>query len=227
MRLTSSHPTFETKGDFQAIFLNRTNQDLYIATSHLDYSKLPPKEWLKGSDWTAEESKSVHPFNSPRDLNYLGWGIGGYPYLNVKDRSSAHVETGYTYIFYSDIGSSIRFCFKIIGVEGGSEVLPGFGLYDITEKPGEWTYIWPHDFQGQFGIQILSSVYVNPYSLSVEYKPLQNSQFTKPSAFIFTFEGATFINFTEEKPTIEKQKQAICQDILTSPKNYRITSSLE
>jgi hypothetical protein len=226
MTFTSNDPTFESKGDFQAIIFNRTNGSLCIRNSKLTYSDPPPKPWYQKSDWVFYDNIEAHQFNSP--IKGSDHYVGAYPFLRVKDRSSAHVETGYTYHFYTELEDCIRFCFKLTGVEGGSVVLPGFALYNITEKPDTWTYIWPTDFQGKWGIQALSYNYVNPYSLSVEYKPLQNSEFTKPSAFIFYFDGALFTALADPgEPTPEGSGKPGCVDILSDPDSYVITDSLK
>jgi hypothetical protein len=229
--LTSNDPTFESKGDFQAIVLDRTNAKVYMGESQLSYSKPPPKHWVKKEDWICKEKVWSQTFNSPTK-NKNKWA-GAYPYLTVKDRSSAHVAEGYAYIFYSDTniafssGMPNRFCFRLTGVAGGSVVLPGFGLYGIGGKPEEWSYIWPNNFQGGWGIQVLSDAFATPYSMSVQYKPLQDSQFTQPSALIFSWEGATFSEFDESEVGPPEPVLPHCVDILADPKAYVITNSLD
>lgn len=215
----STNPTFETKGDFQSILLNRTNSSIYLRESQFTHHGRT--SWEKGKDWTCFEKQYVPAFGKD--------GAGAYAVLTVKDRSFKHVElesmlTFMTEVILAGYECYIKLAFQLLPSDDmeGTVILPGFGLYDIAEKPGEWTYIWPKEYQDNWSVNVLASSYATPYTLSVLYKPLQKSRFTAPSAMIFSITGATFSQFDSIPGEEERGKAPATLEVLPTSDPYMI-----
>jgi hypothetical protein len=179
--------TFQANGPMAVFFRNDADQraGVYNGTrwggTGIDPTKVrlqylpivqPPPPWVQNTDWSIAGAPA-QPF--PYQAMPSRMGQGSVQPLYINERGPAKVVSGASYLFDQPItpGSYtlISLHFKIVGVPGGSTVVPGFGLFNLISNPNAWSYIYPMPgtFDGDWSIQLRSVDFYDLMTLRASY----------------------------------------------------------
>jgi hypothetical protein len=193
--LSSKDPTFEAKGPMGIFLCNQTDfgganailtpptdvYGMYIVPTQASLTYGPagqlPPPWVQGTDWKVPSVPPVYyrlpPFQLATANTYWWSPFGSTCVMSVSNRSSNKVALGAQYVFDQPLtlgsGTLISIHFKILGVAGGSTVLPGFGLWNLVSSPGAWRYFDPVSFDGVYSLQLRTDDFLDYATLSVTY----------------------------------------------------------
>ncbi len=216
----SQDPTHETQGPMRIILSNQTDLggtsnfpapmsslasvssglNVYTNQASLTYggSGTPPQPWVKGTDWKVTPNSQLAPVgfpvatdNEPKTVRLAG---SAAPLL-VASRAAGKVALGGQYVFdlpFFVRGTYLSVHFTILGVTGGSTVLPGFGLFNLGSNPRAWTYVTPTAFDGIWSLLLRSDDFLDYARLAVTYVPYGGTnQFGPTSRLVYSVSGLT------------------------------------
>ncbi len=179
--IEQKNPTFQQSGITRIFCINRSNGTLGINyfPPGLTYSPPSTPPWTEGKQWVdlrSGKTAKLAPFPTG----------GALPVLELSDRSNQSVIENDTYLFHYTF-SSCRIYLELHGVDGGSVIKPGIGLYNLKDAPQAWTYITPQIFEGSWEIQWINPYYVTPISMTIAYVPQRYHVFDPHNFSVLTY----------------------------------------
>lgn len=163
-------PTFGNRGGIAAFLTSPNARVSSIVTSSatLTYGStpLPPPPWNRGADW-ATPTPTVYDVKAGAVVQALA----------IRDRSTNMVVPNANYYFAQPFTISqqtlLSLYFVLSGVEGGSTIVPGFGLFNLGTNPNAWTYVTPTGplVNFTFSIGLRADDFFSFATLTVQYVP--------------------------------------------------------
>jgi hypothetical protein len=182
----TSNPTLETSGAMGVFFRNLTdgghtvpNYSAWIDSTTATVTPSPAAApWQRDVQWKGIPGNKYRLM--PAYVMVPGGGLGGSQafgaarVLSITDRSSNQVPVGSVYevdqpVFMID-STLISIHMWIAGVQGGSVVTPGLGLFNTPEKPNGWIYQAAPSFQGRWAPLVESNDFLEPFTVAVTYQ---------------------------------------------------------
>lgn len=202
----TSNPTLETSGAMGVFFRNLTDgghtgpsYSAWIDSTTATVTSPPSAPWQRDVQWKGIAGSLYRLM--PAYVMVPGGGMGGLQafgaarVLSITDRSSNQVPVGSVYVVDQPvfmIGSTlISIHLWIAGVQGGSVVTPGLGLFNTPQKPNGWVYEEAPNFQGRWALLVESNDFLEPFTVAVTYQ--KNSPFGSlppMSRLIYTVTGS-------------------------------------
>lgn len=191
-----SDPTLQTSGKFRMYAVNRTDRvakgpDTSGATG-LPAQDPPSVVWQPGQQYVVLTHAGQILRRFPVDYT-AAVGL-----MEVEDMSLQGANAGQGYRLCCEFGEwSLRFYATLLKHAQGTTVQPGIGLYNLTDNPGAWTLIEPRTFNGEWGIRLMSALFVSSLDLSVQYLPSQaDLQPAVSSRLLFFMDGTASATVT-------------------------------
>jgi hypothetical protein len=245
----ASDVTFQASGPMTVFFRNDIDQyggvyngtryggtgiDPIKASLHYLPVEQPPPRWIQNSDWSVPSYPGVFPYLvMPSRM-----GQGSVAPLSINERGPKKVVPGASYVFDQPITPGtytlISLHFNIVGVEGGSTIAPGFGLYNLITHPNAWTYIYPlpGEFTGGWSVQLRTVDGYDLLTLKVSYVRAGIVMgFGDTSRLCYEVSGSQFVaNPTPNKATPDAappphaEQEPALLEIHSAPSTYLLAS---